>query len=445
MIQERVQNNGSTTWHVSGVAETVNEETLKNHIESFDRTIRIRSVHIMQRQTAPKPTKVVTVQFETVEDGEKAYSLVNYTTLHGSELHLTVYRRSGLKDLVAGNVFVRNLIASTRSKELHDSFKDYGRILSCRVEYNTCGQCKGYGYIQYDTPESAAKAISEGNGKIINGKRVEVTAFKPKQIRNYSQGMNSRLFVKGIPSDYNDEQLKALFAPYGDIISAIVAKDYINAPENRGFGFVCFKKTEDAKVAEERLNNSLLERQRLYVVRAINEEQKDVQLREERYRTLKDCNVYVKKLPEEVDDNKLRRAFEIFGNVLSARVMVKQRVNRSSGNLEYVSKKFGFICFSRKEDAQKAVTTANTQLIFGRILYAEISLKKEKRRENFANEESKQRPVDQMVPPYDSMSHEQPRINTLGIYQPYRIQILNVHAYQIPMHYIQWRCLVQQA
>jgi len=383
MKAERGPKRETTTWFVSGLPEDADEYTLTKHFERIDKNIKVKHINILRSHQTLKSKGVAIVDFESSEEGEKAHSLVNYSNFQGSELHLMAYWPGGLKGLSAANVFVKNLSPKTRSKELYEAFAKFGHILSCTAKYNSSGLCKGYGYVQYSNKEAADKAVAEGNGMMMNENKIEVCLFKPRTDRSSSITMYNNLFVKSIPKNYTNEQLKNLFSPYGEIISAVTIKDRVDGVENKGFGFVCFKKNEDAKTAEEKLRGFLLEGQSLYVARALSKEEHKRQMREERYRIFKDCNIYVKNLPDEVNDEMLKKAFEVFGQVISARVMLEQYQDLATGKIEYKSKNYGFVCFGNKEDAKRVVMQAPTQPIFGRILFVAIAVKKEERQEKF--------------------------------------------------------------
>lgn len=289
------------------------------------------------------------------------------------------YRQGGVRNKTAGNLFVKNLPGDTKSVDIHNLFEPYGKIFSCKVKYNPNGTCKGYGYVQYENNESADKALEALNKKEFKGTKITVERFLESRDRTASFMKYNNLFVKNIPKRFSDQDLVNLFEPHGEIISAVVIKESPDTSENKGFGFVCFKKAEDAKGAEEKLNNLSIEGQNLYICRALPKEERRKQLREERLKAFKDCNLYVKELPEDTTDEKLKIAFSDFGKVISARVMLERRQNLETGVTEMKSRGFGFVCFSNKQEASAALIAASAQPILGRMLYVAIAEKKEDR------------------------------------------------------------------
>lgn len=60
----------------------------------------------------------------------------------------------------------------------------------------------------------------------------------------------NKLFVGSLPWAVTSDQLKELFASYGEITEAVVISDR-NTGRSKGFGFVTFAKEEDAQKALE--------------------------------------------------------------------------------------------------------------------------------------------------------------------------------------------------
>jgi len=68
--------------------------------------------------------------------------------------------------------------------------------------------------------------------------------------------------------------------------------------------------------------------------------------------------LFVGSLPWKVNDNSLRKTFEKFGNVISAKVVMDKQSGRSRG--------FGFVEMSSDEEAQKAIEMLNNSSFMDR-------------------------------------------------------------------------------
>ena len=77
-----------------------------------------------------------------------------------------------------------------------------------------------------------------------------------------------KLFVKNIEPTVNEVLLESIFKQYGDVLETKIVYDKITW-ESRGFGFVQFKKKEDALKAIEGLNGKELVGKKLSVEEAV--------------------------------------------------------------------------------------------------------------------------------------------------------------------------------
>lgn len=65
---------------------------------------------------------------------------------------------------------------------LHDTFAAFGNVLSCKVATDERGRSKGYGFVHYDTAESAESAIKAVDGMLLNDKKVFVGHHVSKKV-----------------------------------------------------------------------------------------------------------------------------------------------------------------------------------------------------------------------------------------------------------------------
>ncbi len=77
-----------------------------------------------------------------------------------------------------------------------------------------------------------------------------------------------KLFIKNIDPTVNEVLLESIFKQYGEVTETKIIYDKITW-ESRGFGFVEFKKKEDALKAMEGLNGKELIGKKLSVEEAV--------------------------------------------------------------------------------------------------------------------------------------------------------------------------------
>ncbi|GMI40954.1 hypothetical protein TeGR_g1139, partial [Tetraparma gracilis] len=338
-------------------------------------------------------------------------------------------RKSGV-----GNIFVKNLHASIDNKQLYDTFSLFGNILSCKVVTDPeTGASKGYGYVHYETAEAAESAIAKIDGMLIEGLEVQVINFMRRHERP-DQASWTNTYVKNIPLHWDDERLTTIFAEYGEIVSATVAKGIPKArpakkkpaaegeeapdteepeePEapkegeegkesSLGYGFVSFADHDAAVAAVEALNlkkfpvdspaEGEAEEQEIFVGRAQKKSERERELKSkfdaikvERINKFQGVNLYVKNLDDNVTDDQLREEFSPMGTITSARVMKEGKDGSSRG--------FGFVCYSSPEEATKAVNEMNGKIINGKPIFVALAQRKDVRRAQLEAQHTQMRP-----------------------------------------------------
>ncbi|KAI5966259.1 PAB1 [Candida pseudojiufengensis] len=81
------------------------------------------------------------------------------------------------------NLFVKNLDDQIDSEKLEEEFKPFGQITSAKVMIDESGKSKGFGFVCFNTPEEATKAITEMNQRMVNGKPLYVALAQRKDVR----------------------------------------------------------------------------------------------------------------------------------------------------------------------------------------------------------------------------------------------------------------------
>ncbi|XP_010429282.1 PREDICTED: polyadenylate-binding protein 4 [Camelina sativa] len=332
------------------------------------------------------------VNYSNSDDAEKAMQKLNYTSLNGKMIRITYSSRdSSARRSGVGNLFVKNLDKSVDNKTLHEAFSGCGTIVSCKVATDHMGQSRGYGFVQFDTEESAKNAIEKLNGKVLNDKQIFVGPFLRKEERESAADKIkfTNVYVKNLSETTTDDELKTTFGQYGSISSAVVMRD--GDGKSRCFGFVNFEDPEDAARAVEALNGKKFDDKEWYVGKAQKKSERELELSRRYEQGSRDSgnkfdglNLYVKNLDDTVTDEKLRELFAEFGTITSCKVM-----RDPSGT----SKGSGFVAFSAASEASRVLNEMNGKMVGGKPLYVALAQRKEERRAKLQAQFSQMRPA----------------------------------------------------
>jgi RNA recognition motif-containing protein len=82
------------------------------------------------------------------------------------------------------NIFIAGLSFKVNDSDLANLFEEYGAVASAKVITDRhSGRSKGYGFVEIDDNEVAAKAIAELNGAEYDGRTISVSEAKPREER----------------------------------------------------------------------------------------------------------------------------------------------------------------------------------------------------------------------------------------------------------------------
>jgi polyadenylate-binding protein len=255
----------------------------------------------------------------------RALEALNFAPLNGKNIRLMFSNRDpSLRKSGRANVFVKNLEASIDSKSLYDMFSSFGTILSCKVATDpSTGQSKGYGFVQYESEESAQDAINRLNGMLADDKKIFVGLHMRRQNREVKF---TNVYIKNLPSEFTDDDLRQEFAPFGEITSAVVMRHSDGA--SKCFGFVNFEKPEYAAKAVQKLNGKSMDDKVLYVGRAQKKAERQAELRAKfqqgsygKVEKPQGINLYLKNIDDSISNEELKKLFEEFGEITSCTVI----------------------------------------------------------------------------------------------------------------------------
>ncbi|KAI1716584.1 RNA recognition motif domain-containing protein [Ditylenchus destructor] len=239
------------------------------------------------------------IHFETEEAAQKAIEKVNGMLLDGKKVYVGKFlpRAARLRELGESghqftNVYVKNFADVLDKEKLETLFSKFGPILSSTIMEDHEGKSKGFGFVSFENPDDAEKAVTEMNDYQLPDTDYKLTVCRAQKKserqaelkRKYDQQKAERmqryqgvnLYVKNLDDNVDDAMLRQNFESYGKITSAKVMCD--EASRSKGFGFVCFEKPDDATKAVVEMNNKMLGAKPLYVALAQRKEDRKAQL-----------------------------------------------------------------------------------------------------------------------------------------------------------------------
>ncbi|VVA98209.1 unnamed protein product [Arabis nemorensis] len=262
-----------------------------------------------------------------------------------------------------------NLEKSIDHSALYDTFSCFGSVLRWKVATDASGESKGFGFVQYNTQESAQKAIQIINGMLVNEELVYVGPFLQRDSQS-EKAMFTEIYVKNLSKSLTDEELNTIFREFGPTTSCVIIREgEVLQGKSKGYGFVNFENPEDAKKAIETLNGKKVEDKEWFVTKSKKAYQRESELK----RGLKNAIsmshesnlLCVKNLRKCVTKEILEDLFSSYGTITSCKVM------RDSDG---VSKGSGFVAFSKPEEASKAMEEINGETNIRRQIYVDLAI-----------------------------------------------------------------------
>lgn len=127
------------------------------------------------------------VHFESLEAANKAIEKVNGMLLNGKKVYVGKFvpklereREIGDNAKKYTNVYVKNFGRNMTDEQFYQLFEKFGKITSFAIMKNCDGSSKGFGFMAFDEPEAAERAVAELNNKEFNNMTLYVGKAQKK-------------------------------------------------------------------------------------------------------------------------------------------------------------------------------------------------------------------------------------------------------------------------
>ncbi|BFZ16891.1 hypothetical protein BsWGS_19936 [Bradybaena similaris] len=152
----------------------------------------------------------------------------------------------------------------------------------------------------------------------------------------------TNLIVNYLPQTMSQDEIRSLFASIGDLESCKLIRDKPTG-QSLGYGFVNYKRAEDAEKAINTLNGLRLQNKTIKVSYARPSSE-----------SIKGANLYVSGLPKSMAQKDLEKLFSHCGKIITSRILYDTHTGLSKG--------VGFIRFDQRCEAERAIQKLNNHI-----------------------------------------------------------------------------------
>mmetsp|Transcript_9760 Transcript_9760/g.18609 ORF Transcript_9760/g.18609 Transcript_9760/m.18609 type:complete len:312 (-) Transcript_9760:47-982(-) len=298
------------------------------------------------------------------------------------------------KSVGSRRLFINNLAWQVSWQDLKDHFNTVGTVVYADVKKNFDGRSKGWGVVEYETAEDAAKAMAEMNQSEMAGRTIFVREDREdfetnrntsgskrpfREQRRFNSGGGfvhggnqfhsgggggqggHRVYVSNLHPSVRWQDLKDVFRAAGDIVRADV---FPSSNVGRSYGIIQYSSAEDAQKCIQTMDRSMLKGQPVFVREDREVGQQDGSYEGQDSQMQQGGNggsgtqVVVFGIPYSYNNQELRDLFTQMSPI-SADVVVS-----GTG----ASKGYGTVNFGSPEDAAAAIQAWDQQQLEGRSL-----------------------------------------------------------------------------
>lgn len=171
----------------------------------------------------------------------------NTTTNSASSTPLSNSSSNGSgEQLSKTNLYIRGLHPGTTDHDLVKLCQPYGKIVSTKAILDkTTNKCKGYGFVDFDSPGSAQKAVTALKAGGVQAQMAKQQEQDP-----------TNLYISNLPLSMDEQELENMLKPFSQAISTRILRDANGT--SRGVGFARMESTEKCEAIIQHFNGKYI-------------------------------------------------------------------------------------------------------------------------------------------------------------------------------------------
>ncbi|KAG4152029.1 hypothetical protein ERO13_D04G098900v2 [Gossypium hirsutum] len=221
---------------------------------------------------------------ETEEEKKKKHAELLALPPHGSE------------------VYIGGIPHDTSKEDLKRFCESIGEVIEVRImKAKDLGEGNGYAFVTFRSKELASKAIE----------RLNYSEFKGKKIKCSTSQAKNKLFIGNVPRNWGEEVMRRVVTDVGPGVGCIeLLKDPMNPSRNRGFVFIEYYNHACAEYSRQKMLKPTFK---------LDDNAPTVSWADPRNAessaTTQVKSLYVKNLPRDITQDRLKKLFEHHGKI----------------------------------------------------------------------------------------------------------------------------------
>lgn len=383
---------------LSDLPNNIAEDDLRSFFKDYSERIKLISINPSKFNSITKKLKPpsATLVFSDHKTAEMAKRSLNMKKLKGKTIRIMWHTTD--KNLIENpntNIYIKNIPDLVTPRQVFEHFSKYGEIISCKIPENEEGDHFGFGYISYMDADSAKNAIDSENGNKVWNSILDVMQFVQvkERLGTLISNNSCTLYLRDFPENFSEENLTQLCQQFREIQSCKIINDKAK-PSFQIYAVLIFSSAQAAEGAKIALNNMQIEDKFLKAENYKTKEEKYASSNYESFIAMNNAgnptnvpdynsylnmnasnsinhnfipkpasaaglnnnNLHIRNIPFDANESDLIGCFSKFGEIKSAKIERINLVTKVGEEYKEIPKSqgFGYVCFSKHEEAQKA-------------------------------------------------------------------------------------------